>query len=461
MKKITAMILILSLLFGMSACTDGPKPQDTVKTFCEAMKTYDYDAMRSCLERELDPEDIIPAEQENLSGLSEYLKHKASDMTYTIGSAEISGDNAKVPVTMEYTDVSPVLGEAVANYLMEVIASVFTGLSEDEMDRIFANELALAISHHETKRAAQDVSFDLVRVNGEWKIKELPEEAVTVMTGNMAHAMDSLDEMFGGGEDWTVGVEPADYPISDVVLFSNDSAAMTVLSGGTDEFGDSVFKVLCENKSGKTLTFSVDDASVNGWQIPMYLSEDVAPGKTSTVEFDVYESTLEDLGIKTPDKIELFVEVYDEDGWQNDSYVVNDCFAIYPTGLTDSQVVVPKRPSGSNELVLADTDAFTMILLGRSGEELWGYSLDAYVKNKTGKVLYYTWEDVSVNDVMCDPYWGITLPAGQQTLTTISFSDDDFENNGIVTAEKIGFTLQVYDNKTMDELYSQTLVYEP
>ena len=41
MKKILALLLVFSLVFGMAACSSGPKPEDTVKKFFEAMKAFD------------------------------------------------------------------------------------------------------------------------------------------------------------------------------------------------------------------------------------------------------------------------------------------------------------------------------------------------------------------------------------------------------------------------------------
>ena len=42
MKKLFALMLSAVLLLAFAACGSQPKPADTVKTFCEAMKSFDF-----------------------------------------------------------------------------------------------------------------------------------------------------------------------------------------------------------------------------------------------------------------------------------------------------------------------------------------------------------------------------------------------------------------------------------
>ena len=69
MKKILAFLLAFSLVFGMAACSSGPKPEDSVKKFCEAAKAFDFAAMAACCDESFDPNEIINTEEEDLTGL--------------------------------------------------------------------------------------------------------------------------------------------------------------------------------------------------------------------------------------------------------------------------------------------------------------------------------------------------------------------------------------------------------
>ena len=63
MKKILALLLVFSLVFGMAACSSGPKPEDTVKKFFEAMKAFDFETMSACCEDGFDAEDMLSEEE--------------------------------------------------------------------------------------------------------------------------------------------------------------------------------------------------------------------------------------------------------------------------------------------------------------------------------------------------------------------------------------------------------------
>ena len=154
------------------------------------------------------------------------------------------------------------------------------------------------------------------------------------------------------------------------------------------------------------------------------------------------------------------MRVYNEDDWWNDILLVDDSFTIYPTGLSESEITVPDRPTQTGEVVLEDNDIFTMVVLGEA-DLSWTYGLKAYVKNNSDRTIDISWEEVSVNGFMCEPYWSTSLTPGQQAMTEITFDSEDFENNGIETVEEIAFTLQAQDNTTWDVIYSQNGTYTP
>ena len=462
MKKILAILLACSLLFGMAGCSSGPKPEDTVKKLFEAVKAFDFETMSTCFQEDFDPGEIISPEEEDLTGLIDYLKGNAANIKYTIGKAEINEDKAIVPVSAEYTDASEVLGETFANFFVQMFAMVFSDGSEEDMEKAFSDSLAAAVESKETGTATKDCRFEMVLVEDEWKIVDMPEEMADIMTSNLISAMENIGDIFGGEDsDWSMGEEPVEYPISDEVLLDNDDARITIQSGGTDEWGNINFSVLCENKSSKDVTFRLENLVVNGWAVGGSLYEDVAAGKSAVGDMDIWASDIAAIGLETPDKVTAQLQIYNEDEWWDDIYMVNEPVTFYPTGLSDAEITVPGRPSADGEVVLADNDVFTMILVDNSEGEWGGFNIRAYIKNKTDRAIYVDWEDVSMNGFMIDPYCGKTIPAGQQAMNDISFAANEIEDAGIETAESIEFTLRVADDTNGEELFSEKMTYEP
>ncbi len=468
MKKIITLLLALALILGLAGCTGGPKPEDTVKAFIEGMQAYDFEAMQACLDGQTFEEgDLMEGDLGEIGSLYDHMKAAAGDIAYSIVNSNVNGDTATVAVNMEYTDLAPLTQEIFMEYFTKLFATMFTGSEDTDYEAVLNGIIEEKIAGSTPVRAQESFVFDLKKADKEWKIAEVPERIAVVLTGNLEKGIDDFSEAFSGSfedEGWSSSVEPIDFPIENEVLFDNEYGRMTVVSGGIDEWGSTSFKVLCENKTAdKSLTFNVYSVTVNGWVVSGWLNEEVAPGKSSTAELGIYDSTMEDLGIETPDKMELSVQLYDEDGWWNDEYLLEDTFTIYPTGLSEAQVLIPDAPDYGKHDVLVDDDILEFVILGEEEDDFYGLLLRGYVRNKSDRFIGVSWDDTSVNDCMVSCYFSAELLPGQQTLAHIAFDKDDFENNDIEEAEKIEFKMTVSDRVHWDEdpLLEETFVYEP
>lgn len=98
------------------------------------------------------------------------------------------------------------------------------------------------------------------------------------------------------------------------------------------------------------------------------------------------------------------------------------------------------------ETVLVDNEDCTVKITGIDADNIWGYTLNAYVENKTDKELMFTLNNVSVNGFMCDPLWAVTVTPGMKANEEISFLSADFDRNGVETVTEIALTLRVYDS---------------
>lgn len=111
-----------------------------------------------------------------------------------------------------------------------------------------------------------------------------------------------------------------------------------------------------------------------------------------------------------------------------------------------------KEPEFQEE-ILVDNENCTFKITDIESDGDWGYTLKVYLENKTDKNLMFSWDDVSVNGFMCDPFWATSVQAGKKANSEISFSETDFEENGIENVENIEFKLSVYDDDNWDAAY--------
>lgn len=112
-------------------------------------------------------------------------------------------------------------------------------------------------------------------------------------------------------EDWNFAAAQ-----SDIVVVDNESCAIIIL-GAQPGYPDGYqVKLYLQNKTDMTLSFTAEDAKLNGKDCdPLWIIE-VAPGKqaVSTVTWEA--STLEKADISTVEKILLELRVSDADNWR-------------------------------------------------------------------------------------------------------------------------------------------------
>ena len=245
-------------------------------------------------------------------------------------------------------------------------------------------------------------------------------------------------------------------------LYRNEACAFTVTETEYNEHLGLQVHVLCENNSDNTLLFTWNNTAVCGYMYEPYWAEEVAAGKkvNSTLDFDTYE--LEKMGITSVDEIFFTLSVIDAENFL-DAPLVNQGFRIYPTGKTANQVVYPEYVHKNGETVIAENDVLTFIIESVEDEVSEFYTLNCYVANRTGKNLMISWDSVSVNGFMVDPFWATSVAAGMQTFTQINFLRSDLEAQGIEDVSEIEFTILAYDddNWDADYLLSETYTFNP
>lgn len=109
-----------------------------------------------------------------------------------------------------------------------------------------------------------------------------------------------------------------------------------------------------------------------------------------------------------------------------------------------------------DETVLADNDDIAVTVKTFNPNDQRGPTFTVLLENRTETNLYFTMTNVSVNDVMNDPVWGESVPAGETVSSDIYWYPEDMLSSGIHYVEEVEALLWVYDSAD----YAAQDVYE-
>ena len=247
---------------------------------------------------------------------------------------------------------------------------------------------------------------------------------------------------------------------TELVAVDNDECSIKITGIDPDDMWGYSLNVQLENKSAdKKYMFSVESAYINGVGCDPFFASEVAAGKKAKEDISFSDKTFkENLGDYTD--IELTFRVYDSDDWSADA-VALETVHVYPYGKENAETFV--RNAKKSDKVLVDNDKATVILLGFEDDEIWGYTANLFIVNKSDKYAMFTVEDVSVNGYMVDPLFASDIDSGKCAFDTMSWSDEDFEESGITEVEEIEFTLRAYDNENFlaDDIVNEKITINP
>ena len=298
------------------------------------------------------------------------------------------------------------------------------------------------------------------------KIEGFPEICVSTFSGNIIQKFASLKSVEKIAELYTangalpvyktyyknqdiafylsrVGAPACVAGFEEVVAIDNAECAVKITEIDPDNTWGYTLKAQLENKSTeKTYMFSVESASINGVQCdPMFASE-VAAGKKANEEINFSTDTLEENGIVEYTDIELTFKVYDSNDWSADP-VGKETIHVYPYG--EENAVAFVREAQATDNVIIDNDYVTVIVTGYEDDEIWGYTANLFLLNKTDKTVMFSVDDASVNGFMADPFYATSVSAGKCAFSSMAWSDTTLEENGITEVEEIEVLFRAYD----------------
>jgi hypothetical protein len=243
-------------------------------------------------------------------------------------------------------------------------------------------------------------------------------------------------------------------------LVNNENVTFTITGFQENAHLGLEMQIHCENKSDKDMMFSLNNVSVCGVMFDPFWAEEVAAGKqvNSTVYFDTY--ALEDMGIDWLDEISFRLSVIDNVNWMDDPFV-DEAFTVYPTGLDAASIKYPQYQHKHGETVVVDNESLLFIIEKVDDAEGDTYTLYAFLENRTDKELLVSWDGVSVNKAMVDPFWAAGIGPGKQLYTQISFFRSDLEAQGIDNVSHIAFTLAATDYGTYETVFEEACSFQP
>ncbi len=248
----------------------------------------------------------------------------------------------------------------------------------------------------------------------------------------------------------------------EMTVVDNDSCTVKITGLDPDNFWGYSVNVFLENKTtDKTLMFSVPDASVNGVVFAPFFATEVAPGKKANETISFMDKDLKSL-IGDFTDIELSFRVYDSSDWMAEP-VAEISSHVYPYG--EDKAVTFTRETLSTDVVLLDNEYVTMLLTDFEVDEIWGYTANLFLVNKTDVSVMFSADDVSVNGYMIDPFYADSVSAGKCAFSEITWSEEDLAENDIAISDinTIEMTIRAYnyDNWMAEDFANETVTVNP
>lgn len=204
------------------------QPAKELETYLAAIQALDFDAMQSDLQSAdlsaLDNADVRNATYES------FFKSINAKMTWTITRTSFSFQDGTADITarIRYIDGSDIYRETVAEFLRQIVSSAFSGesLTEQETQEKLAAILIEKSESLEDKFSETDITYPMIKVDGQWKITSLDDETVKVMSANFKSVEDEISQTLSASSEESDGsseeTDPAPAASEGTIDLSND-----------------------------------------------------------------------------------------------------------------------------------------------------------------------------------------------------------------------------------------------
>ena len=243
------------------------------------------------------------------------------------------------------------------------------------------------------------------------------------------------------------------------VLVDNNDITVRIQEISEDPIWGHIMKLYLENKTSKQLMYSINNCAVNGvMNDPVWAAELMAGSKSNEqVTWMQLNGNANSVGIT---KLDFDFRVYDSEDWTSDALFEQN-FTLYPQG--ENNVQMDNYTPGSGDVVLFNNNDAAMVVRGFRNDELWGYTADVYLLNKTQTPLMFSVDGATINGFMCDPFWASEVRAGASDYASISWLQSELDANGISDIQEVVLSIRVYnsDNWMADAVVEQQFTLHP
>lgn len=217
LKKLAVILVFLLSTVSLYGCGSN-SPTDVVNEYFKKVKSGDSDIQNlfTMVEEDAKQENEEALDNESFSEETQNkLLEKMKEITYTVNSETIDGDNAKVNVTVKGMDFNIVLGKAMQEAFSYLFTQAFSGIEmTDEQSDAYFNEL---INKHldEVTYSERTEDVELTKVDKDWKIKE---------GSAISKLLLGIDEStFGEGSSETESVATQEMTLNTPVIVETES----------------------------------------------------------------------------------------------------------------------------------------------------------------------------------------------------------------------------------------------
>lgn len=223
----------------------------------------------------------------------------------------------------------------------------------------------------------------------------------------------------------------------EVVLVDNEHVLCRVTGYGTDWMGNFTMKLYLENRTDKTVVFTIDNGCVDGYVDDPFWAAELTPQSRANKEVAWYDLT------QMPTLIEFGFRAYDSNDWFADDFCKVNAI-LYPQG--KENVRLRTYTPDADDVVLFDTADAMMAVTGYDASGFLGYTVYAHLENRTDNLLMFSVSGATLNGYSIDPFWATEVPAGRCADVDIMWFSSDLEENDIDEVEEIMLYMRVRDS---------------
>lgn len=193
-KKIAALLLILTIAFSLAGCGEIQKAETTINQTFKALKELDFETASNYI----NVDEMMESDNSTDIDSDVFAQNLFGKLEYKIISSE-KIDNNTVTVKTEITavDMKPVLTEYFQKALQYAFANAFADPqpSEEETNKKMEEIFIECISKEDLVMVKTEVDIKVIKTDKKWKI-ESSDELSNALLGGLVKAAEELSNSF-------------------------------------------------------------------------------------------------------------------------------------------------------------------------------------------------------------------------------------------------------------------------